>query len=672
MAKRLSEDTIQQIITDYKSGMAPKDIGEKFGVYNNSVTRILRKRGIERNQAAPKISKEQEKYIIEKYQNGISSEKIGKELNINGSSVCRVLKRNGIQIRPSTENKRKYAINNDIFDDMNTEEMAYFYGFMLADGHVGNKEKSFKITLQIGDKDILQRFSYMFYNKDLTKIYDGYVTLYICSQDLTKKLINLGCPPNKTFVTEFPEWLEYKNYRHFLRGLIDGDGGIYFDSQRINLTGTNILLNKIAEILEEELEIYINVCPSHGGKKKSFYFEMTGQHKVHRFLKWLYKDATIYMERKHKESIKIIDYIAQNQNTNKPLDYGTSYIPTYNNIILTKDNICQLNDAQKESVAKFLFDYYREYGFPYPKYRYPTLNKDLRDLVNFNIDDLNTNECLSVNKDIGIKIFKHFSPHYFDVKSKKMPSMFFAFNSDSILMKVIKNRIGLTYKETFNMSGNMLRQGFRNSYSALAASIFKPTIAKYIYETYSEQNGMVFDCSMGFGQRLLGAISSKKNLTYIGCDPWKAAFEGINNIEQFLNDNKSIDYNTKQSRIVTENCCSSAFPIDSYRNMVDVAFSSPPYFDTEIYENDEKQAYFKEYDDFLYIWWEKTAQNMFEILKSNGVLALNLPDSDIQKDMLNVLKRIGFQESHRYALLMSRNNKYRARKQEHIIILKRL
>jgi len=76
--KTLTNNQIQEIIQLYNSGISPKEIGEKFAIFNNSVTRILRKQGIERNQAATKITKEQQDYIIKKYQEGISSETIAK------------------------------------------------------------------------------------------------------------------------------------------------------------------------------------------------------------------------------------------------------------------------------------------------------------------------------------------------------------------------------------------------------------------------------------------------------------------------------------------------------------------------------------------------------------------------------------------------------------------
>lgn len=663
--KKISEEKIQELIRLYQSGIPPKILGEKFNIKNNSVTRILRKRGVERNHAAPKVTEEQTKYIIEQYQKGISSETIGRNLNINGTTVCRILKKNQIPIRPATKNKRKYKLSENIFDDMNTETMAYFYGLMIADGSVNKNQHSFNISLHKNDADILIRFSKLFYGIDKTKLDGNQKYLAVYNKDLTQKLIELGCPPNKTFVAEFPKWLELKNYKHFLRGYIDGDGCID-RKPKINITGNKYIINKINQILKSELDIEQTVYQSHGGKKKSFVIEITGQNKVHRLLGWIYNDANIYMKRKYQKSLELLKILDTKINIIKPLSYGTTYIPSYKNTVLIKDNVSQLNEKQKETIANFLFEFYRKYGFPYPTYPYQSLDKDLRDLIAFDVNSIKNNNTLSINKNAGVKIFKHFSPHYFTVKSKKLPSMIDAFYNDYLLMKTIKNRLGITFPKTFNISGNMLRQGLRNSYTAFAASIFKPTIAKYIFQTYAQQNSIVYDPSMGFGQRLLGAVSTNKNLTYIGVDTWNKVIQNINNMIDFLNDNKNIQINTP----IIKHSCSSKFCPEEFKNKIDLAFTSPPYFDYELYSDDETQAYQNGYDAFI-VWWKNTCQNVYTLLKHKGLFILNLPNSELLADMMKTLTNLSFIEINRYTLPMSRNTSFRASKWEYIIVLQK-
>lgn len=104
--KRMAEEQIAEIIKLYGEGMSPAEIGEKFGILNNSVTRMLRKRGIDRNQLT-RVPQDQINLIIEEYNKGVSSEVIAEKLNIDGSTVCRILKRYNIPVRGNvkTENQ---------------------------------------------------------------------------------------------------------------------------------------------------------------------------------------------------------------------------------------------------------------------------------------------------------------------------------------------------------------------------------------------------------------------------------------------------------------------------------------------------------------------------------------------------------------------------------------
>jgi DNA-binding transcriptional regulator LsrR (DeoR family) len=129
--KKLSNENISEIINLYQSGITPKEIGEKFQIYNNSVTRILKKHGVERNQLE-KVSQETCDLIIKEYTNGISSTIIANKLNINDSTVCRILKRNNIKIRPPEINKRTFNINQDYFENIDSEDKANFFKLLRS------------------------------------------------------------------------------------------------------------------------------------------------------------------------------------------------------------------------------------------------------------------------------------------------------------------------------------------------------------------------------------------------------------------------------------------------------------------------------------------------------------------------------------------------------------
>ena len=132
------------------------------------------------------------------------------------------------------------------------------------------------------------------------------------------------------------------------------------------------------------------------------------------------------------------------------------------------------------------------------------------------------------------------------------------------------------------------------------ATQFKPVVAKAIYEMTNAKT--VLDTSMGWGDRLAGFYAS--NAThYIGCDPNPNTFKIYEEMIKFFN---TLTDNKKTTQIY--NCGAEDLPWDDINN-IDCAFTSPPYFSTERYneggEKEELQSWhkFNEYerwrDDFF-------------------------------------------------------------------------
>lgn len=332
--------------------------------------------------------------------------------------------------------------------------------------------------------------------------------------------------------------------------------------------------------------------------------------------------------------------------------YGTTNVVSWNGHKLYKKYIKTLSVDDKEELSQYLLDYFRSRGFPYPKFSSIELRRDFRDLEKCS-GQIIGNEIYS-GSFAGLKIFKHFCPHYFSVKSSKLPSMIECFKDDNLLLKIIKNRIGLTYKECFNVTGNMLRQGMRNSWTAFGASIFRPELAKTIYNEFTDKNSVVLDISAGFGQRMLGAHSVGK---YIGIDPWKKTIDALVNIKEKFG-------------LPAELYCvgSELFCPNELVNKIDFCLSSPPFFNKEIYSNDVSQAYYNNtFDEFVYEWWVPTAKNIYELLKENSYLVLNMND-DMALDMMAETKDLFKLER----TMIIKNNRTIKKNKDSFYVLKRL
>ena len=103
--------------------------------------------------------------IIEIYNNeylhGISTVKLGKKYNVSPAYFCRWFNKLGLPIRSNKENSRKYYINHNYFEIINTEEKAYWLGFIYADGYVQSNRntKNIGITLSNIDYNHLIKFN---------------------------------------------------------------------------------------------------------------------------------------------------------------------------------------------------------------------------------------------------------------------------------------------------------------------------------------------------------------------------------------------------------------------------------------------------------------------------------------------------------------------------------
>ena len=69
------------------------------------------------------------------------------------------------------------------------------------------------------------------------------------------------------------------------------------------------------------------------------------------------------------------------------------------------------------------------------------------------------------------------------------------------------------------------------------------------------------------------------------------------------------------------------------KNSIDFAFSSPPYFDQEFYDDDKKQAYNKGEDYFYNVYWKKTLENIKYMLKPGKIFALNVKNFPLMVEM---------------------------------------
>ena len=158
------------------------------------------------------------------------------------------------------------------------------------------------------------------------------------------------------------------------------------------------------------------------------------------------------------------------------------------------------------------------------------------------------------------------------------------------------------------------------------ATQFKPIVAKIIYNMTDAKT--VLDTSMGWGDRLTGFFAS--NAThYIGCDPNPNTFTVYS--EMIREYSKMVPGKTTQ----IYRCGAEDLPWDTIKD-IDCAFTSPPYFSTERYneggefEEDQSWSKFNEYENWRDEFYLPVALNSFNALSESGFLMVNIMDPKIK------------------------------------------
>lgn len=252
------------------------------------------------------LTEEMLKYAQQQYG---TIEKMAEFLEVSVDSISKYLKIHKIS---HTKNIYKKYYCENIFKS-NTEQSFYWSGFIAADGCVRdrNKSKTLKIALAIKDINHLEKFKNTLnatnqIDKYLTNKYPSCV-ITINDKEIFETLEKFNIVPRKTFIYQMPDWLTtHPLLNHFLRGYFDGDGCIMLGKPKGNriikqlsfgMMGTEKLINQYQEILIKNCNL--NKTQIKKDTKSNVYrFSYCGNNVCGRIREYLYKDATIYLDRK--------------------------------------------------------------------------------------------------------------------------------------------------------------------------------------------------------------------------------------------------------------------------------------------------------------------------------------------------------------------------------------
>lgn len=240
-----------------------------------------------------------------------SIKNLSSRFNLGINTISKILKDSGIKIYNTSQHT---CVDEEVFNTIDTEEKAYWLGFMYADGCIHSKENRVELSLKGNDIQHLYKFAKFlnvqnnknfvkYYNPTKSRPYDRCRIMFRSNKvwsDLNKK----GCMPNKSLILKFPDRSVFSNndlIRHFIRGYVDGDGCLCITKNKciLNILGTEEFLKELmAELpLSREYPVYkrnktsdTNFCT----------FNLWNSTALN-VLIFLYKDASIYLDRKYEK-----------------------------------------------------------------------------------------------------------------------------------------------------------------------------------------------------------------------------------------------------------------------------------------------------------------------------------------------------------------------------------
>lgn len=150
------------------------------------------------------------------------------------------------------------------------------------------------------------------------------------------------------------------------------------------------------------------------------------------------------------------------------------------------------------------------------------------------------------------------------------------------------------------------------------ATAFSPVLSKCVYDhLLPERGGSVLDPFSGWGDRAIGSLGSDRVIKYQGVDCNMLLEKGYADLKSDLDSTNKLNF--------------VLMPFEDFKTdeSYDLIFTSPPYYDFEIYSNDSTQSISgidgkRTYKNWFTDWMTPVLKKMEKLLKHGGVIALHV------------------------------------------------
>lgn len=382
--KSISQNTQLEVIKQFNEGLPVRTIWKNTGVGVPSIKQIIIDAGIEYNRNKVFRNTEEETLAVGMYNDGKTFTEIAKHFGKSVDATRNTLLKLGVNSRGHVGIDGKHYFNihdcdHTFFDIIDSEEKAYWLGYLYADGYLYEPTSTLTFTQAEQDSEMVYKFKeclsatypVLIYDENKTKFYEREIScqktyrINIKSKQITESLLEKGCMQNKTFKIAFPtkEQVPTKLISHFIRGYFDGDGCFVKSPVKkmyasFSLLGTQHLLEGIQE--ELFLNARLNLIKiEFADKNNSSVYKLaySGIGNFKSFYEYLYKNATVYNPRKKNTAESVINLFNERElNKNRILDKKYTEIVKLHNQGKSKTYISKQLNVCKSTVTKAILN----------------------------------------------------------------------------------------------------------------------------------------------------------------------------------------------------------------------------------------------------------------------------------------------------------------------------
>lgn len=358
MSQSIPHEVVLKMIEDHKQGTSCRTLEKEYGYSRKLISKILKDSGekiifrytdnilqraseliqqgkslrqtalqlnIDRDQLARQLQRLGVRDIVQparkdqQFQETEETIKV-RDLYLSGLSIQSITDRMGyastnivyriLEVYGVTDHDRlakTYELeDNNIFHIIDTEEKAYWLGFLMADCYMDDLNGKYSIEFMLAEKDRerVEAFA-RFMNSKVplhvhNRIINGYNQVKVCinNKQVFQDLLQHGCVPRKSLTKTFPWHIPQEMYCHFLRGYFDGNGCIACSKNKfqVQIASSERMCKGIESLLIKESIIYRRCKIFRSGQ--AWIFQRGGNIQVQKIFHYLYDNATEYMQRK--------------------------------------------------------------------------------------------------------------------------------------------------------------------------------------------------------------------------------------------------------------------------------------------------------------------------------------------------------------------------------------